>query len=185
MSQRDKKETIAYYEEGTERQKRLARRWQKMLKEEFYDKKNRIGRQGLYLVLKLRENSVQDKYPTKRFVGAWLKRQNTNQINRKPPRVAPSIQAVIVRKPNELIQVDYMYFYRDVTGAPIADDDEDIENSKAKSKAQLKEIEDMEHTDVKDKYKKGQKYSGVITAIDCFTRYGYAIPIRKLNSKNA
>ena len=98
MSQRDKKETIAYYEEGTERQKRLARRWQKMLKEEFYDKKNRIGRQGLYLVLKLRENSVQDKYPTKRFVGAWLKRQNTNQINRKPPRRAPSIQAVILSK---------------------------------------------------------------------------------------
>ena len=94
MSQRDKKETIAYYEEGTDRQKRLARRWQKMLKEEFYDNKNRIGRQGLYLVLKLRENSVQDKYPTKRFVGAWLKRQNTNQINRKPPRVAPSIQSV-------------------------------------------------------------------------------------------
>lgn len=89
MSQRDKKETIAYYEEGTDRQKRLARRWHKMLKEECYDNKNRIGRQGLYmyLVLKLRENSVQDKYPTKRFVGAWLKRHNTNQINRKPPRV--------------------------------------------------------------------------------------------------
>ena len=41
-------------------------------------------------------------YPTKRFGGAWLRRQISNQVHRTAPKSAPSIQSVIVSKPNEL-----------------------------------------------------------------------------------
>ena len=52
--------------------KRQAKAWQEKLHKEFYDEANTIGRKGMYLVLK--KKSPID-YPTKSFVGAWLRRQ--------------------------------------------------------------------------------------------------------------
>lgn len=106
------KGTIEYYEGGgsndfpddiRKQMKQQAKDWQARLNDEFYKNKNTIGRTAMYLVLKKRDAN---DYPTKRFVGAWLRRQMTNQVNRTAPKVAPSIQAVITSAPNDLIQVN-------------------------------------------------------------------------------
>ena len=127
------KDIIDYYEDdgpstGTAQQKQAyqdrAEDWMEKLKAEFYDNANPLGRRGMYLVLK-RKHPGDNQYPTKRFVGAWLRRQISNQVNRVAPKKAPNIQSVIVNKPNDLIQVDYMYFFRHITGAPLIDGDEE------------------------------------------------------------
>ena len=75
------KDIIHYYEDGgpsnaTAREsaemKRQAKDWIKMLKKEFYDQANPLGRQGMYLVLKKKANKVIGNYPTKRFVAAFF-----------------------------------------------------------------------------------------------------------------
>ena len=127
------KDIIEYYEDGgnagtdasvATEMKRQASNWQSKLKKEFYDEANTIGRKGMYLVLK---KKFPNDYPTKRFVGAWLRRQISNQVNRQPPKTAPSIQSVITSKPNELIQIDYLYFFRNLTGEPLVEDDDDLD----------------------------------------------------------
>jgi len=173
------KDIIHYYEDGgpsdaTAREsaemKRQAKDWIKMLKKEFYEEANPLGRQGMYLVLKKKANKVIGNYPTKRFVAAWLRRQVSNQVNRTAPKSAPSIQAVIVSKPNELLQIDYMYFFRHLTGDPIVGDDDDVSASVLKAH---------------DK-KLGGKWQGCINAIDCFSRVGYSVPIKgTLTSKKS
>jgi hypothetical protein len=40
----------------------------------------------MYIVLK---KKFPNDYPTKRFVGSWLRRQVSNQVNRKPPKSSP------------------------------------------------------------------------------------------------
>ena len=147
--------------------------WQKMLQKEFYKEGNAIGRRGMYLVLKKKSRN---DYPTKRFVGAWLRRQISNQVNRTAPKTAPDIQSVITSKPNELIQIDYMYFFRHLTGEPVVDeeDDQDTENQE-KVKRNNNILRKNKIT-----------YQGCITAIDCFSRVGYAIPISgNINSTKA
>ena len=173
------KDIITYYEDGgnsnTEaavgtEMKRQAKKWQEILKKEFYDEKNAIGRRAMYIVLK---KKYPTDYPTKRFVGAWLRRQISNQVHRTAPKSAPSIQSVIVSKPNELLQVDFMYFYRHLTGEPLVADADD---------ADAKQIAKNE----KLLAKKNIVYQGCITAIDCFSRVGYALPIKgNINSKKA
>jgi hypothetical protein len=172
------KDIINYYEDGglstgTAQQKQAykdwAEDWMKKLKTEFYDNANPLGRQGMYLVLK-RKHPGDNQYPTKRFVGAWLRRQISNQVNRVAPKKAPSIQSVIVNKPNDLIQVDYMYFFRHITGDPLIDGDEEMTD------AQRKKMEGKLS-------KKKIHWQGCITAIDCFSRVGYARAIKgTLNS---
>ena len=171
------KDTIEYYEAGGDddfpddvrkEMKLQAKAWQALLQTEFYKNKNAIGRTAMYLVLKHKQPS---DYPTKRFVGSWLRRQMTNQVNRTAKKVAPSIQAVITSAPNDLIQVDYMYFFRHLTNDPLianeGDDDPVIQKM-------VKKL---------GKYKRWQ---GCITAIDCFSRVGYAVAIPdNLNSKRA
>jgi hypothetical protein len=175
------KDIIDYYEDGgpstgTAEQKKAhkdwAEDWMKKLNAEFYDNANPLGRQGMYLVLK-RKFRGDNEYPTKRFVGAWLRRQISNQVNRVAPKKAPSIQSIIVNKPNDLIQVDYMYFFRHITGAPLIDGDEEMTD------AQRKKLEGKLS-------KKKIHWQGCITAIDCFSRVGYARAIKgTLNSKKA
>ena len=115
------KDIIDYYEDGgpsnataaeSAEMKKQAEKWQKLLFKEFYDNANPLGRTGMYIVLKKKEKGVIGNYPTKRFVGAWLRRQISNQVNRRAPKSAPSIQSVITSKPNELLQMDYLYFFR-------------------------------------------------------------------------
>jgi hypothetical protein len=175
------KDIIDYYEDGgpstgTAEQKKAhkdwAEDWMKKLNAEFYDNANPLGRQGMYLVLK-RKFRGDNEYPTKRFVGAWLRRQISNQVNRVAPKKAPSIQSIIVNKPNDVIQVDYMYFFRHITGAPLIDGDEEMTD------AQRKKLEGKLS-------KKKIHWQGCITAIDCFSRVGYARAIKgTLNSKKA
>ena len=181
------KDIIYYYEDGgksnmpaAERteMRRQAREWQKMLNKEFYKEGNAIGRRGMYLVLKKKSSN---DYPTKRFVGAWLRRQISNQVNRTAPKEAPSIQAVITSKPNELIQIDYMYFYRHLTGELVIDEPKEGETSEAAAERR-KEAEKTNQL----LEKQGIVWQGCITAIDCFSRVGYAIPIRRnINSAKA
>eukprot|EP01047_Picozoa_sp_COSAG01_P072823 COSAG01_NODE_11689_length_1878_cov_144.896009_2_plen_483_part_01 len=170
---------IKYYEDGgnantpaaeSAQMKQQAVDWQRKLKDEFYGTSERdgnpIGRQGMYLVLKRKHPN---SYPTKRFVGGWLRRQMSNQINRGVRKVSPSIQSVIVSKPNDLIQIDYMYFYRNLTGG-LEPNSDDLDTQ------QLAKIQ---------KLLKG-KVPGCITAIDCFSRVGYAYPVPgNINSNEA
>eukprot|EP01045_Picozoa_sp_COSAG04_P007590 COSAG04_NODE_399_length_14959_cov_28.238730_19_plen_85_part_01 len=58
---------------------------------------------------------------------SWLRRQASNQIFQRPLRKGGDIQAVITSQPNEVIQVDYMYFYRNLTGEPVIDEEEEEE----------------------------------------------------------
>ena len=78
------KDIIEYYEDGgnantdssvAAEMKRQAKAWQEKLHKEFYEEANTIGRKGMYLVLK---KKFPNDYPTKRFVGAWLRRQISN-----------------------------------------------------------------------------------------------------------
>ena len=176
------KDIIDYYAQGgpsnatqaeSALMKQQSKEWQDLLKKEFYDNANPLGRQGLYLVLKNKKKGKIGDYPTKRFVGSWLRRQVGNQVNRRAPKSAPSIQAVITSKPNELIQIDFLYFFRHITGEPIIEDDDDADlDALRKQQDKLK--------------KKKIVYQGCITAIDCFSRVGYAVPIRgNINSKKA
>ena len=92
------KDIIEYYEDGGNadtdaavgaEMRRQATDWQRKLKDEFYKEGNAIGRRGMYLVLK---NKFSNSYPTKRFVGAWLRRQISNQVNRMGARAgAPQL----------------------------------------------------------------------------------------------
>ena len=111
------KDIIDYYEDGgpsdatpqeSHEMKRFAREWQVLLKKEFYENANPLGRQGIYLVLKTKKDGDVGEYPTKRFVGAWLRRQMSNQINRTAPAHAPSIQSIITSQPNELLQSTWL-----------------------------------------------------------------------------
>jgi hypothetical protein len=75
------KDIIDYYEDGgpsdatraeSAEMKRQARSWMEKLQKEFYDEANPLGRTAMYIVLK---KKFPNDYPTKRFVGSWLRRQ--------------------------------------------------------------------------------------------------------------
>ena len=128
------KDIIHYYEDGgpstatpaeAKEFKEEAKDWIEKLHQEFYDNANPLGRQAMYLVLK-QKHPAEGQYPTKRFIAAWLRRQASNQVNRTAPKSSPSIQSVITSKPNELLQIDYMYFFRHLTGEPYVEDDESL-----------------------------------------------------------
>ena len=93
-----------------------------------------MGTSALYASVKARHPG-DDNYPTQRFVRAWLRRQASNQVYQRPLRQRSDIQAVITSRPNELIQVDYMYFYRHLTGEPVIDEDEMTPEEREKFKA--------------------------------------------------
>ena len=104
--------------------KASAKKWTELLREEYYDNGNAVGRNTLYLSLK-RKRATTNDYPTKSFVRGWLQRQASNQVYRQHPRKSSSTQAIITSQPNELLQVDDMYFYRNITGEPITFDDDE------------------------------------------------------------
>ena len=108
--------------------KASAKKWTELLREEYYDNGNAVGRNALYLSLK-RKRATTNDYPTKSFVRGWLQRQASNQVYRQHPRKSSSTQAIITSQPNELLQVDYMYFYRNITGEPIIFDDDESDAS--------------------------------------------------------
>eukprot|EP01047_Picozoa_sp_COSAG01_P076110 COSAG01_NODE_13260_length_1609_cov_1.115079_2_plen_228_part_00 len=74
-------------------------------------------------------------------------------------------------KPNELLQLDYMYFYRHLTGEPVVEDEDGV------SKASVQKY---------NRSLSGRCYHGVLNAIDCFSRVGYSVAIPGiLNSQKA
>ena len=52
----------------------------------------------------------------------WVSRQGKNQVFKQKKGKAKSIQSVIVSKPNELIQVDYLYVFRNIAPSVIVAD---------------------------------------------------------------
>ena len=148
--------------------------WIDKLKREFYDRGNSVGTSALYAAIQKRHPAA-NAYPTKRFVRAWLRRQATVQVHQRPHRKKTDIQAIITSKPNELIQVDYMYFYRHLTGEPLYAEDEMDEEEKRKFDAQQDKLK-----------KKGVLWPGCINAVDAFSKKGYSVPIKgNINSQKA
>ena len=177
-------DAVDYYQSGgrgsnlppafRQKLKDYAKDWTKKLNDEFYDRGNSVGTTALYASVKARHPG-DDNYPTKRFVRAWLRRQASNQVYQRPLRQKSDIQAVITSKPNELIQVDYMYFYRHLTGEPVLDEDEMTAEDRKRFKQQQAKLNS-----------KGIQYQGCLNAVDAFSKMGYAVPIKgNLNSKKA
>ena len=72
--------------------------------------------------------------------------------------------------------MDYVYFFRNIAASLIVSDQEDLSDAEKK---ELKVQETMFKA-------KKVKYRGAITAIDCFSRYGYVVPIAgPVNSASA
>ena len=163
--------------------KERSKQYKRMLKEEYYDNENPRGVQSLYNILKA--NNPDDgehpkRYPPKRFVGDWLRRQGKHQVYRQKKGKAKSIQSVVVSRPNELLQVDYVYFFRNISPSVIVSDEEGLTPAK---KAEL----DKQEADFTKAFGRGKaQYRGAITAIDCFSRYAYVEPIAgPVNSASA
>ena len=75
---------------------------------------------------------------------------------------AKSIQSVIVSSPNELIQVDYLYVFRNIVPSVIVADSDGLSDNQA---TELKE----QDKEFKKFFKTKKQYRGAITAIDCFS----------------
>ena len=157
--------------------------YKRMLRKEYYDEDNARGAQSLYYILKVKhpdDGAHPRAHPPKRYVAEWLSRQGKAQVYKKKKGKAKSIQSIIVGKPNELIQVDYVYFFRNIAASVIVADDEDL------SDAQKKELKEQDKDFAKFFGKGKVQYRGAITAIDCLTRYAYVVPIAgPVNSASA
>ena len=184
---------IEYYEAGApisdtiqpdnaQDYKDRAKEYKDMLRTEYYDNENPRGAVSLYYILKARnpdDGPHPRAHPPKRFVKEWVIRQGKNQVFRNKKGKAKAIQSVVVGKPNELIQVDYVYFFRNITPSIIVADEPDLTDEK---RDELKEQE-KEFAKV---FKGKAQYRGAITAVDCFSRFAYAVPIAgPVNSASA
>ena len=76
------------------------------------DAGNRVGSKKLYDTLKYREESNgRDAYPSRPFVEDFIQRQKYSQTHKRIKAKSDTIQAVLTSRPNQLLQVDYVYFY--------------------------------------------------------------------------
>ena len=159
--------------------------WIEKLKREYYEKGNRVGRNLMFAKLK-NDYPGQFNHPTKRFVMAWLKNQVSNQLFQRA-RKAKRIQAVITDYPNDLMQVDYIYFLSGKKYVVRENSKPDKMNTK-EEEAWLENEELYEKGEAKIKKKKLDKvvYRGAITAIDVFSRRLYARAVKgNINSQKA
>ena len=163
--------------------KDASRDYKRMLRAEYYDEDNARGAQSLYYILKVKhpdDGAHPREHPPKRYVTEWVGRQGKNQVYKKKKGKAKAIQSVIVNKPNELLQVDYVYFFRNIASSLIISDAEDL------SAAQKKELKDQDKEFSEFFGKVKAQYRGAITAIDCFSRFAYVVPIAgPVNSASA
>ena len=159
-----------------------SKQYKKMLKAEYYDNENPRGVQSLYFILKAKnpdDGEHPKRYPPKRYIADWLRRQGKHQVYRQKKGKAKSIQSVIVSRPNELLQVDYVYFFRNITPSVIVADEEGLTDA---NKKELK----AQDADFKKLFKGKAQHRGAITAIDCFSRFAYVVPIAgAVNSASA
>ena len=188
---------LKYYEDGgaaylparvRDRFKANYKDWVAKLKDEYYTKGNRVGRQKLFGKIKQLFPGIY-AHPSARFVGAWLKNQHTNQIFRKM-RKAKTIQATITNRPNDLLQVDYAYFLPSKKYA-VKEDKKHKDTTDEEWETATKELAEEERHWEKEKFdlkskKNGIHYRGAITAIDVFSRRGYARAVPgNINSEKA
>eukprot|EP01046_Picozoa_sp_COSAG06_P004290 COSAG06_NODE_178_length_20949_cov_26.114053_7_plen_587_part_00 len=154
--------------------KDASRDYKRMLRKEYYDEDNPRGANSLYYILKVKhpdDGNHPRAHPPKRYVSEWISRQGKTQVFKKKKGKAKSIQSVILSKPNDLIQVDYVYFFRNIAPSVIISDEDDLS---AADKKKLKE----QDKDFSEFFGKGKvQYRGAITAIDCFSRFAYVVPI--------
>ena len=142
----------------------------------------------MFYTLKARADSRRGDYPTRRFIEDFLNRQQRHQVFKQTKKKTDTIQSVVANRPNQLLQVDYLYFWWSHDGV----EDErgegpiDTEGQPGKAKdpdadTKLKEVDKL--------FGKGKNkitYRGAIIAIDCFSRRGYAVPIAgNINSDKA
>lgn len=183
-----KMDMISYYENGAQRKsdkrpradaqkyKDAAKRYLVMLDKAYYKDDNARGVQALYWLLKSEHEDDGDhpkKYPPRRFVKDWLSQQATHQVTKRKKGISKTIQSIILNRPNELIQVDYVYMFRNIAEEIIVEDEDNANKDKIKEQNELFK-------------KEGIKWRGAITAIDCFSRYAYVVPIEGvLNSSKA
>ena len=156
--------------------------WVGRLDNEYYKKGNRVGRDMLFRKFKF-EDPI--NHPSKRFVNAWLKNQLTNQIWRQSIK-AKTIQAIITSRPNELIQVDYIYMLKGGANQYVVK-----EKTKPKSMSDKEWAQNLVDVSEENKSLESLKlnkvmYKGAITAVDAFSRRGYARAVKgNINSEKA
>ena len=181
-------DVMSYYENGTQDQQDKHERWVKLL-DDMYDKKlNRIGMAKMYKVLQA-ANPEPGAYPTKRFIKDYLSRQHDNQIRKQGHSNRQDvISSVITQRPNQIIMVDYLYFYwesNDLRGKGPIDSDGKDDKTKQSQKNET-EVDKLFTKDLKGKYKNEDDIRGVIVAIDVFSKYGYVEKIvGNINSAKA
>eukprot|EP01051_Picozoa_sp_SAG22_P007575 SAG22_NODE_538_length_9344_cov_38.480368_1_plen_448_part_10 len=188
---------IEYYEgdnkwspERKAEMKRLARKWLIMLNKE-YDSGNRVGSKKLYDTLKYREEiqngngDAEASYPSRPFVEDFIQRQKYSQTHKRIKTKSDTIQAVLTSRPNQLLQVDYVYFYWATDGI------EDVRKEGPWDEAELSGTELTKVKSGNDERgkifkKKKVKYRGAIVAVDGFSRFAYVKEIQgNINSDKA
>ena len=125
-----------YYKNGTQDQRKKHKLWSALLDDMYDDNLNRIGMAKMYKVLQA-ANPEPGAYPTKRFIKDYLSRQHDNQIRKQGHSNRQDvISSVITQRPNQIIMVDYLYFYwesNDLRGkSPIDSDGKDDKTKQSK-----------------------------------------------------
>jgi len=177
---------IEHYQET---EPELATRWLRLLNKEMAEK-NLVGPKKLYHTLKTRVENRRGEYPTRRFIIEFLQGQQRYQTFKQTRKHSDTIQSVVANRPNQLIQCDFLYFFWGTDSVP---------GSEVRSKGPIDEEGSQGRPadpEAADKLRATAKefgtgrnrinYRGCITAIDCFTRRGYAVPILgNINSTKA
>ena len=159
--------------------KQLASKWLERLNKEF-DGGNRSSTSALYATLKMKYEEKKDEYPTRSFVDVYLQRQLRNQTHKRVSNKSDTIQAVIAKRPNQLLQIDYLYFFWAKDG---------VEDERGEGPIKVDDDDQPEDTDREkrvDKLFGANKFRGAIVAIDGFSQFRYVEPIEgNINSMKA
>ena len=115
--------------------KPLTKRQEDMLNQEYYVKKNMVGRDKLYFSLKRQYGA---NAPTQKAINDWLQQQKVHQIHKRQFQTKTITPIRNIKKPNQLWQMDLV--------------------------------------DMGSKPDNGFKW--IITAIDLFSKFAYARPMR-------
>ena len=167
----------------------LADSWLRLLNKEMTDK-NMIGPKKMYQTLKARVDSRRGEYPTRRFIIDFLQGQARYQTFKQTRKHSDTIQSVVANRPNQLIQCDFMYMFWGTDSVPGSEvrSKGPIDTEGSQGRPADPEAADKLRAIAKE-FGTGRnriKFRGCITAIDCFTRRGYAVPIEgNLNSSKA
>ena len=127
-----------YSEARKDEMKAQAKLWLTMLNK-AYTEGNRMSARILWATLKA-ENPEKGNHPSRNFVEDFLRRQGYHQKYKKVPKGSDPIQAVITTRPNQLIQVDYVYFYWAQGGFEDARGKGPLDESAADFKEKEKEV---------------------------------------------